>query len=292
MGSGLDGALLAKIYKIPLQIQIHTDFLSPFYKRESLKNRLRVMVARRVIQRANGLRVVSERIKNSIINIFPKIKPDKISVISIAVDVLSIRQQEVRASLRTKYPGYDFIALMASRFTTEKNIPMAIMAWADVAKRYHKALLLLVGSGPEHQNLKLKIENLKLQNNVVIEPWADDLVSYYKTADVFLLTSNYEGGARSPAEALAVGLPVIMTDVAPANEFVVNGQNGFVVPVGDFKALADRINKLIGMNPTKRGLFSKQGIAMADHFRAKAEYLRDYRASLEITLDPIFKNSK
>ncbi len=276
--TGLIGALLAKIYKIPLQVQIHTDFLSQFYKRESLKNRLRVMVARQVIRRASGLRVVSERIKKSILKYTPAILADRITVLPITVDREGIQQKTVTTDLRAKYPGR-FIILSASRFTREKNISLAVRAMRIVARKNPNALLLLVGDGPKLESLKLLVKSYKLEGNVIFEPWADDLASYYKSADVFVLTSNYEGGARAPSEALAAGLPVIMTDVAPAGEFVKDAENGFVVPVGNAEALAEKISLLDGDEDLRKKL-SGNALTTARAFPTNEEYLRAYRKTL------------
>ncbi|TSC89698.1 MAG: hypothetical protein G01um10143_188 [Parcubacteria group bacterium Gr01-1014_3] len=278
-------------FRLSFQIQSHSDFLSPYFWKESFKNKARVLLGKWLIKKADGIRVVSERVKRSLVNILD-VPAAKIVVLPIIFDLDSVKHYPIKTNLRKKYSNHDFIILAASRLSTEKNIGLAIRAMAEVMKRNPGSLLLIVGGGPEEKKLKALIEKNRLADNVIFEPWTNDIISYYKTADLFVLTSNYEGGARSPIEAMANGLPVIMTDVAPANEFVINGQNGFVVPVGDWKALADRINQFIGMNPTEHNAFSSQGITTADHFRTKAEYLRDYQASLEVTLDSIFKNSK
>ena len=65
-------------------------------------------------------------------------------------------------------------------------------------------MLLIVGDGSELT--KLKAISHKLKANVIFSPWADDLPSYYKTADLFLLTSNYEGYGRTVVEATACDL--------------------------------------------------------------------------------------
>ena len=62
-----------------------------------------------------------------------------------------------------------------------------------------------------------------------MEPWTDDPFSYYKTADLFLLTSNYEGYGMAVVEAMAAGCPVIMTDVGLAGEVLIDKKDGLVV---------------------------------------------------------------
>jgi len=141
---------------------------------------------------------------------------------------------------------------MASRLTREKNIGLAIEVFAGIMNQesgIKNPLLLIVGDGPERENLELRIKNYavpagrqELRSNAVIEPWTDDLASYYKTADLFLLTSNYEGYGRTVIEAQAAGLPILMTDVGVAI--------GEVVPVGDKAALVAALNKIMDNSTT------------------------------------------
>ncbi len=133
---------------------------------------------------------------------------------------------------------------MASRLTKEKNIGMAIKAMKGVIKQYPETGLIIVGDGPEKN--KLKAESRKLKANVVFENWTDDLASFYKTADLFLLTSNYEGYGRTVIEAMVANCPVVMTDVGIAGEIIKDGYSGLVVPVGNAKKLEEAILRMAG----------------------------------------------
>ena len=73
--TGIVGWLIARKYHVPLQLQVHTDFFSPYFARESLLNKIRVRIAKFLVPRASGIRVVSERIKNSLKAISYKLSP-------------------------------------------------------------------------------------------------------------------------------------------------------------------------------------------------------------------------
>lgn len=272
--AGLAGWMLKKIYKVPFQVQIHTDLLSPYFWRESFMNKFRVLLAKFVIPDADGIRVVSERIKKSLFGNL------NIGVLPIFVDKRSIENAQVKTDLHKKYPQFDLIVLMASRLTKEKNISMAIEAMAELVKKYPKLGLVIVGSGPEETGLRSKIENLKLQDSVVLEGWFEDLSSYYKTADLFLLTSNYEGYGRTVIEAMAAGLPVVMTDVGLAGEVLIDGKNGAVIPVGDKKALVRTVGSLIS-DDKKRDVFSLEGKKTLENLMTKEQYLKLYKEIIE-----------
>src|SRR3989338_6471286 len=237
---GLIGCALKRRFGILLQLQIHTDFLSPYFWRESFKNKIGVLLARFLIPRADGIRVVSERITNQLKTKNYKLKTDPV-VLPIFVNIEQIRATIITTDLHKKYPQFDFIILIASRLTREKNIKMAIEAMRLMrdpnSTNKHpndlNILLLIVGDGPELKTLKLQTTNYKLQTNIIFEHAVDfeTLVSYYKTADLFLLTSNYEGYGRTVIEAAAAGCSVVMTDVGIAGEIIHNDESGIIVPV-------------------------------------------------------------
>ncbi len=277
--TGLVGWLLKRRFQLPLQIQIHADIFSPYFWEESLKNKLRVLLAKFLLPKADGIRVVSERIKNSLVTNRQSLVA-KITVLPIFVDVRKIQNKKPKIDLRQKYPDYKFIFLMASRLTREKNIGLAIEAAQEVVKKYPKTLFLIVGEGPEQKNLQLLITNYQLRNNVIIEPWTEDLISYYKIADLFLLTSNYEGYGRTVVEAMAAGLPVIMTDVGLAGELLIDELDGGVVPVNDKEALIKTIGELLENQEKREGLI-QEAQKIIESLMPKNEYLRLYKESLE-----------
>lgn len=270
--TGLAGYLAAWRLKAKLQLQIHTDFLSSYFIKESIKNHIRVRIAKWLLPKADSIRVVSERIKKSLSTI-QLLNFSTVFILPIFVNVQKIQSAPITVDLHAKYPQFDFIALMASRLTKEKNITMAIKAMTRVVKAHPKAGLIIVGDGPEK-------EKLQLSTNIVFEPWTNDLPSYYKTADAFLNASNYEGYGRTLIEAAAAGCPIITTDVGAVGEGI-NKSNCLIVATGDADDLARSMLKLIGDGNLRQELSQKSKGAVSNFANYKI-YLQEYKRSWEI----------
>jgi glycosyltransferase involved in cell wall biosynthesis len=132
----------------------------------------------------------------------------------------------------------------------------------------------------EKSYYELQIKGYGLKDNVIIEGWTNDLSSYYKTADMFIITSNYEGYGMTAVEAMAGGCPVIMTDVGLAGEVLIDSENGLVTPVGDKKALVEALNKLIN-NEDLRSKLSQNALEAVSHLQTKQQYLEAYKKDWE-----------
>lgn len=237
--TALAGVCLKKKFGIPLEIQIHEDLGSPYYA-YNVTNKIRKMLANRYIPQAEKIRVVSERIKKYVEMVCGNPQESssatpseergthpQIEVRPIAVDMEIIKAAPVLVDLHRKYRQFDKIVLMASRLEKEKNIELAIKAWPEVIKNIPKAGLLIVGSGSQKSHLLALTSyllppssKLSLDHSIIFEDWVDrqTLISYYKTADLFLNTSLFEGYGMTLVEAQAAGCKIVSTDVGVARE--------------------------------------------------------------------------
>lgn len=239
--SGLVGLFLSKYFKIPLHIQIHTDFLSPEFYSNSLLDKAGVILAKFVIPRADFIRVVSERIRNNIINLNIKFK--KMEVLPISFDSKSFLDGAKKDILSS----YNFKTkiIMVSRLEKEKRIEDALFAMQNIIKKYPETGLFIVGSGSLLNYLKKIQSKLSLNNNVVFLGFRDDVASLLLSSDIFLLTSRYEGYGLSLIEAGFCNCPVITTDVGISGEIIKDGFNGLVYKVFDISMLSSKIELLI-----------------------------------------------
>ena len=268
--TGLVGWLLSARRGIALEIQAHTDMESPFFRRESLTNALRLRIARFLLARARGVRVVSERIRQAALS-RTKHPPE---VFPVFVDVASLRALPLRADMRKKYPQFDFLVLAASRLTREKDIGTMLEAMSLVLAKYPKTGLLVVGDGPERRALLARAAVRGLEDSVKFLGWQDDLVSYYRSADAYLLTSLYEGYGRTLIEAASLGCPVITSDVGLAGEVFKDKENALVCPVRDAACFAGNIIRLREDEPLKRALVVRAEQAVNGIALTKEEYLK------------------
>ncbi|MFA6536505.1 MAG: glycosyltransferase [Candidatus Paceibacterota bacterium] len=277
--TGLVGRKLKRVFKLPLQIQVHTDLLNIHFAHDPLNN-LRFIVARQVLKSADSLRVVSERIKRSLVNDYRfAIPAEKISVLPIFIDLEKIRSLPVSVDLHKKYPQFGKIVLIASRLTKEKNLFFALKVFRRLLKETPEAGLVIVGDGPKRLKLEKKAKSWGIADRVKFEGWQDNLVSYYKTADTFLSTSFYEGFGLTIVEAIALGLPVVSSNVGIASQ-ALTSVNGSVCEYPDIDCFVHRLWHFLaeGRFEPGSGDINFSQIMTTD----KADYLRKYQQAIEI----------
>lgn len=273
---GYIGWRLSRWLRASFQVQVHTDIFSPYFKKESLKNRFKVLLAKRILKRADGIRVVSNRIRDSLKReISLKVEP---FVLPVWVPINSIKNSPVTIDLKKRYPQFENIILMASRITVEKNIKMVIIAMKNITKKFNKTGLVIVGEGPLKIYLKSLVHSLNLEKNVIFEDWVKNPSSYFKTADLFLNTSNYEGYGRTIVEAMVSGTPVITTDVGCAQDIIKSGENGFIIPVNGRKELEISLAEFLGNSALKIKI-KKGASEYISGFKSKDDYLEMYGRS-------------
>jgi glycosyltransferase involved in cell wall biosynthesis len=214
------GISIKKKLNIDLEMQVHGDIGSPYFGK-SLKNKFLKLLALSNLPKADNIRVVSNKIKNYLIDTL-HINESKIEVRPIRVDIERIKNTplNVNHDLHRKYQQFSKIILMASRLEAEKNIYLALKSMKLLFKLDSSIGLIVVGKGGCENKLKKFVQSNMLDKNVIFESWADteQLISYYKTCDIFMVTSDYEGYGMTLVEAKAAGARVVSTDVGIADE--------------------------------------------------------------------------
>jgi len=139
------------------------------------------------------------------------------------------------------------VIVTVARLVPLKNLRLLLDAVAIVRARQWDVHLLIVGDGPEANALKQHAATLDLADAVTYVghvPHADT-PPFYRTGDLFALSSNFDNSPNVVLEAMASGLPVVATDVVGVREFVTDGVGGAVVPPRNAPALAEALEKYL-----------------------------------------------
>lgn len=276
--SGIVGYFLKRWLGFPLHVQVHTDFLSPEFVRGSLLNRVRLKIAPRVLRAADAVKVVSERIKKSLIETYGT-PAEKIAVLPIFVETSASANGGKAIDLHDRF-GKKAVFLMASRLTEEKRVDVAIRVFAEVAKENENVALCIVGSGPKEKELRALAGTLGVSGHVFFEGWQNDLAPYYQGADAFVLTSAFEGYGMTLIEAATAGLPIVSTDVGVAPELFTGDAEELLCPVGDIECLGRAMRDLL--SDESRRKFGESMRKNATKFAIlKEEYLARMKESIE-----------
>lgn len=273
--AGWAGLKVKKHWRLPLEVQVHTDIFSLFFA--GFQNNVRKFFARKVLANADAVRVVSDELKQKVT---PFVKKGRVFVLPIYVDRERIENARLAFDLHARYP-WRFIMLAVARLTPEKNLGLAIETLALVHETFPDTGLVIVGEGPERKNLEALAHRLGVAGSVAFAGWQEDLTSYYKSANLFVQTSLFEGYGLSLVEAGLSHLPVVTTAVGVAKEFE-NGRDLSVVePRADLFAVA--ITDLIEHNEKRAAMGLSLQAALERKLMPKEAYLKALSAAWQET---------
>jgi glycosyltransferase involved in cell wall biosynthesis len=157
-----------------------------------------------------------------------------VDVVARGVDTTLFDPVRRSAELRRTWGlGPDDLAVIhVGRLAPEKNLPVALSAFAAVRRRRPNARLVLVGDGPARSRL----ERSEPAHVFAGMRSGQDLAAHYASGDLFLFPSQTETFGNVTLEAMASGLAVVAYDYAAAREHVVHGKNGLLAALGDASA--------------------------------------------------------
>ena len=125
----------------------------------------------------------------------------------------------------------------AARLMKQKNQLMLIDSFAQIQKEFPDYTLTIYGEGPFRQELEKRILEQGLSESVFLPGKVQNVFECIADADLFVLSSNFEGMPNALIEAMCLGLPVISTKVSGATDLIQDGINGLLVDVGDAEQL-------------------------------------------------------
>jgi 1,2-diacylglycerol 3-alpha-glucosyltransferase len=249
--TGIVGIILKKRLVAKLLVHLHGDFIdNPEFLKARVGNRVLHSVAQGVLKQADAIRVMSNGQKEKLL------KRGITQRIEVIATPISLEKFEHAVPLSKK--EWEVVITMVGRKDPVKDFDTLFNAMAIVFKETSNTGLYLVGNYTQPADAPLPQERIRLFGVI---PGAK-LPEVYATSDVVVLSSRSESFGKVLVEAHAAGKPVVTTDTAGGREIVQDGVNGYIVPTGDYKALAKKIIMLTN-DAGLRSHLGEQGRKMA-----------------------------
>ncbi|PST93549.1 glycosyltransferase family 4 protein [Photobacterium sp. NCIMB 13483] len=133
------------------------------------------------------------------------------------------------------------IALSAGRLMYQKGFDYLLDAWSLVIKQRQDWKLRIVGSGEEHDALKNQAEKLGLNNHIEWVSHVSNMSEQYQQADIYVMSSRFEGLPMVLLEAISSGLPLVSFDCKTGPKDIIDSSFGWLAKDGEITALADKM---------------------------------------------------
>ena len=196
---------------------------------------------------------------------------DRVFTIGNGVDVKRFNPENIKSSnIRNllNIPSNAFVIGMISRLVKEKGVEEFLQAAEKIYNENNNCYFLLIGEFETHDHAEgvevaLKLAQNKLKGNLVLTGYRSDIPELMSIMDLYVLPSWREGMPRSIIEAMAMGLPVLATDIRGSREEVIPNKTGWLVPVKSPERLTEGMilfiknpewGKKLGFNGRKRAL--------------------------------------
>jgi glycosyltransferase involved in cell wall biosynthesis len=269
--AGLLGRLAAKLAGVP--IIVHTPhghvffgYFGPF------KTKIFILLEKLASRITDKIVTLSNREKEDY-RLFKIAEEDKFSVICSGIGLnkftesLLSEKQKLRKELGI--PENSLIVGTAGRLVPVKGPEFLVKAAKYMISKYPDAYFIFTGDGPLENGLRRKALEMGISDNVIFLGWRDDVAKIISIYDIFVLPSLNEGMGRVLAEAMALGKPIVASNIGGIPDLVIHGKNGFLVPPKNPKELVKYIQVLIE-DKDKRVKMGLKGKEISLNFGAKS----------------------
>ncbi len=203
-------------------------------------------------------------LREMVIGVYPFIPAHCVHAWPTPVDVDKARREAGEGSGLPRGKRARMVAL--GRLCSQKRYDIMFEALRQIRERQDVELVIL-GEGPLRGRLERYVDRLGLHDAVSMPGFSANPYPVLASADVYLMSSDYEGLPNVLMEAQALGVPVVSTDcpTGPA-EIVAEGETGFLVPVGDAAAIACRAGDLLDDSALRERMGQAAGRRMREYF--------------------------
>ncbi len=190
-----------------------------------------------------------------------------VEVIPNGLDLMPYRK-EIQPKDRSGFgfTSSDVVSIYVGRLSPEKNLSLLIRAFNGVAATYEHVRLLVVGDGPERENLEAQVKLMNIESKVFFTGMIDykEIPSYLAASDIFVTPSSSETFGLSTVEGMAAGLPALGIDAPGTRDIIQDGVTG-LISSEDLAIFTAKL-VLLSTNHQLRQVMGKQAIESSKQY--------------------------
>ena len=288
--TGSAGLWLRRRFVLPLQIQLHGDFIdNPYWLGEKPINRLLNPLGKYVLSRADTVRTVNQSNRLWVMERFG-LPPERVTCSPVGADMAlfgNARGDRVRAEYAER--GFRHLVLFVGSLVKNKDAVTLLRMFAQVVEQYSQTCLALAGDGRERPALEAMAARLRIAHVVDFVGFLplQAVAEYMAAANVVVLSSHVEGFGRVLVEAGAAGRPCVATLCPGPRDILRDGETGYLVPIGDAATMAEKVLYLL-RNPGRADAMGTRArervLARYDPHRLVKENIESLRRTAELGL--------
>ncbi len=158
------------------------------------------------------------------------------------------------------------ILLAVGRLNKQKGFDWLLEAFTALARKYYSWNLAILGEGPERRALETQVQAARLDGRVFLPGLAGNVGEWYERADLYVMSSRFEGFPNTLAEAMAHGLPAVSFDCDTGPRDIIRHEiDGLLVPPGDVARLIAALDRLMG-DSALRVQFANRAVEARERF--------------------------
>ncbi len=227
--NGVYTTLIGRIFGIPIIQVLPGSDLNIIKKSKVLQN---------LLHRSEGVAVRGRHSFSEVISL--GVERSKIFILDNLLEFPNIKSANTTHSIK------EFDLIFVGYFRPMKRLDLLLLIIKDLKDKYSGHLkVALLGDGPIRTHIELLIDKYELSENVYLPGHIENVGDYYLRSRVFVLTSESEGLNMAMIEAMAYGLPVVVSNVNDLSDVVIDGENGFLIKYGEILDYVERIIHLL-----------------------------------------------
>ncbi|MEX2399698.1 MAG: N-acetyl-alpha-D-glucosaminyl L-malate synthase BshA [Rhodothermales bacterium] len=234
------------------------------------------------INHSDGVTAVSDFLRRETHNHFNIDRP--IEVIPNFIDTRRFTRMNKQHFKQALCPNGEKVLLHISNFRPVKRVGDVVHVFHRLRQEGHSVKLLLVGDGPERMPVQRLARELGVYDDIRFLGKQEPIEEILSIADVFLIPSGSETFGLAALEAMACSVPVVSSDIGGLPELNVDGETGFLCPLGDIDALTAKTRLLVedsDLQQTMAEAARKRAVEMFDQNRIIPDYERFYERIIE-----------